>query len=60
MSGIVLMALPLGLFMAVYSLNPDYVTLLFTDPFGRKMVAGAIVMQIIGALVIKKIVNIKV
>ena len=60
LSGIVLMALPLGLFMAVYSLNPDYVTLLFTDPFGRKMVAGAIVMQIIGALVIKKIVNIKV
>ncbi len=60
LSGIVLMALPLGLFMAVYSLNPDYVGLLFTDPLGRQMVLGAIVMQIIGALVIKKIVNIKV
>ena len=46
--------------MAVYSLNPDYVGLLFSDPFGRQMVLGAIVLQIIGALVIKKIVNIKV
>ena len=60
LSGIVLMALPLGLFMAVYSLNAEYVSLLFTDPFGRKMVAGAVFMQIIGAFVIKKIVNIKV
>lgn len=60
LSGIVLMALPLGLFLAVYSLNPDYVMLLFTDPFGQKMVAGAVIMQIIGAFVIKKIVNIKV
>lgn len=60
LSGIVLMALPLGLFLAVYALNPEYVMLLFTTPEGRKMVAGAIVMQIIGAFVIKKIVNIKV
>jgi len=60
LSGIVLMALPVGLFMAVYSLNADYVSLLFTDPFGRKMVAGALFMQILGAVVIKKIVDIKV
>jgi tight adherence protein B len=60
LSGIVLMALPLGLFLAVYSLNPEYVMLLFTTDEGRKMVGGAIFMQIIGAFVIKKIVNIKV
>lgn len=60
LSGIVLMALPVGLFVATYSINPEYVTLLFTDPFGRQMVMGAVVMQIIGAFVIKKIVNIKV
>lgn len=60
LSGIVLMALPLGLFLAVYALNRDYVMLLFTTPEGRKMVGVAIVMQIIGAFVIKKIVNIKV
>jgi tight adherence protein B len=60
LSGIVLMALPVGLFMAVYSFNANYVMLLFNDPFGRQMVAGAIVMQIVGAVVIKKIVDIKV
>jgi tight adherence protein B len=60
LSGIVLLALPPLLFVAVYRLNPEYVTPLFTDPMGRKMLAGAIIMQLIGAVVIKKIVNIKV
>lgn len=60
LSGIVLMALPLALFVAVYFLNPEYVMLLFTTAEGRQMVTIAIVMQLIGAYVIKKIVNIKV
>jgi tight adherence protein B len=60
LSGIVLMALPVVLFIAVYYLNPDYVMMLFTDPMGRKMLGAAVVMQIMGALVIRKIVNIKV
>jgi tight adherence protein B len=60
LSGIVLMALPLLLFGIVYNLNPAYVTQLFTDPAGKKMLAVAVVMQIIGAIVIKKIVEIKV
>ncbi|TXT37692.1 MAG: tight adherence protein B [Planctomycetota bacterium] len=60
LSGIVLMALPFALFLAVYALNPEYVMLLFTSEEGRKMVGVAVVMQILGAVVIKKIVNIKV
>jgi tight adherence protein B len=60
LSGIVLMALPLGLFLCVYALNPEYVMLLFTTEEGRKMVGAAIFLQILGAFVIKKIVNIKV
>ena len=60
LSGIVLMALPVALFLAVYYLNPDYIMLLFTDPLGKKMLAGAIFLQVMGALVIRKIVNIKV
>jgi tight adherence protein B len=59
-SGIVLMALPILLFIAVWRLNPDYVMMLFTDELGRKMVAVAIVLQILGALAIKKIIAIKV
>jgi tight adherence protein B len=59
-SGIVLMALPIALFFVVYHLNPDYIMLLFTDALGRKMIAGAAVLQVLGAVCIKKIVNIKV
>jgi tight adherence protein B len=60
LSGVVLLALPFVLFVAVYQLNPDYLMVLFTDPMGRKMLAIAVFMQIVGALVIRKIVNIKV
>jgi tight adherence protein B len=60
LSGVVLMALPLLLFVVVYHLNPEYVSQLFTDRAGKKMLAIAIVMQVIGAFVIKKIVDIKV
>ncbi len=60
LSGVVLLALPFVLFIAVYQLNPDYLMVLFTDPMGKKMLAVAIFMQIVGALVIRKIVNIKV
>lgn len=59
-SGTVLMVLPVILFFVIYYLNADYVMLLFTDEFGKKMLAAACVMQVIGALAIRKIVNIEV
>jgi tight adherence protein B len=60
LSGVVLLALPPVLFVTVYRLNPDYIMALFTDKMGTKMLTFAIVMQLIGALVIRKIINIKV
>jgi len=60
LSGVVLLALPFVLFFAVYQLNPDYLMILFTDPMGKQMLAAAIIMQVVGALVIRKIVNIQV
>lgn len=59
-SGIVLMAMPIAIFVAVYQLNPDYMMLLFRDEMGRKMLAGAAFLQVLGAVVIKKIIAIKV
>jgi len=41
-------------------LNYDYIMMLFEDPLGQKMLIGAIVMQLLGAFVIKKIIDIKV
>jgi tight adherence protein B len=60
LSGIVLLALPPALFVVVYRMNPDYLKLLFTDPLGKKMLVGGIVTQLFGALMIRKIVNIRV
>jgi len=60
LSGIVLMALPVLLLLAEFYLNPEYIKVLFTDPLGKKMLFVAVIMQILGALMIRKIVNIKV
>jgi tight adherence protein B len=60
LSGVVLIALPFALFFVVLHLNPGYVEALWTTDQGIKMSVFALIMQVIGALVIKKIVNIKV
>lgn len=60
LSGVVLLALPPVLFLAVYKLNPEYISVLFTDTLGKQMLAAAAFMQFVGALVIRKIINIKV
>lgn len=59
-SGVVLMGLPVALFLVVYYINPEYVMILFTHPTGQKMMYMAIFLQILGAVMIKKIVDIKV
>lgn len=41
-------------------LNYDYVMMLFTDEIGRYMLCLALVTQLMGAVMIKKIITIKV
>jgi tight adherence protein B len=60
LSGIVLIGLPFGLFAMMLHIKPDYIQALWTHPLGIKMSVAALIMQVIGALVIKKIVDIKV
>jgi len=60
LSGIVLIALPFALFVFMLHIKPDYVSMLWTHPLGIKMSVTALIMQILGAIVIKKIVDIKV
>ena len=60
MSGAVLLALPPVLFLVMLKLNYEYVMMLFTDQIGRYMLCAALFTQAIGALVIKKIITIKV
>lgn len=60
LSGVVLIALPIGLFFMMLYMKPDYIKLLWTEPMGIKMSVGALVLMLIGAYAIKKIVDIKV
>jgi tight adherence protein B len=60
LSGVILMALPFLLFLIMLHIKYDYVEKLWTNPLGVKMSVGALVMQLFGALIIRKIVNIKV
>jgi len=60
LSGVVLVALPFLLLLVMLHLKPDYVEMLWKHPMGIKMSIGAIVLMILGAICIKKIVDIKV
>jgi Flp pilus assembly protein TadB len=41
-------------------LSPDYLKPLWTEPTGRSMVVAAVILQILGMLVIRKIIRIKI
>jgi len=59
-SGYVLAVLPIAVGAAIYSLNPPYIRLLFTDPVGKLMLLTAVIFQIIGFLWIRKIIDIEI
>jgi len=60
LSGIILLALPFGLFLMMLNIKYDYVERLWTHELGIKMSVTALIMQLLGAVIIRKIVNIKV
>ena len=59
-SGYVLALLPIAVGSAIYLINREYMVTLFTDPLARILLIAAVVMQFIGYLWIKKIVNIEI
>ena len=59
-SGVMLIGLPFVLFIAIMYLNPGYVMTLFDEPVGNIMLVGAVIMQLLGAICIKKMVEIKI
>jgi tight adherence protein B len=59
-SGYVLAVLPVAVGSAIYTINPSYIRLLFTDPLGKLMLLTAFVFQVIGFLWIRKIVDIEI
>jgi tight adherence protein B len=60
MTGYLLSLLPFMLFGILYTINPEYMSVLFTDPIGKILVGVALVMQLAGFFWIRKIVNIEI
>jgi tight adherence protein B len=60
MTGVIIGCLPIFLAMAISVINPDYISLLFTRTAGQFMIAGAIMLEMFGMFVIKRILAIEV
>ena len=58
-TGWVLALLPPSLGVILTLLSPQHMSLLWTDPIGIKMVVFAVVLQVVGTLVIRKLVNVE-
>ena len=59
-TGWILCLLPFAIFFGMNLLSPGYAQILFEDPSGRKWVAIAAVMMVLGVTLIRRIVNVKV
>jgi tight adherence protein B len=59
-SGLVIALLPVGLAIIMAYLSPDQIVLLVTEPIGILMIVMAVVMELVGFIFIRKIVNIEV
>jgi tight adherence protein B len=60
MTGILLAFLPVGLGVVMFMINRDYIMNLFQPGITRIMLIAAIVMEIVGFLAIRKILDIEV
>lgn len=57
-TGWILAGLPPSLAAAMFIMSPGHMMLLVNDPLGVKMIVGALVLQVIGTLIIRKLVDI--
>jgi tight adherence protein B len=60
LSGVVVSALPFFMFFWISLINPNYMKSLYDHPWGYYILGIGLVMQLVGWLIIRKIVNIEV
>ncbi len=60
MSAWILCGLPMFIAVAVTAINPDYMSVMWSDPRGHKLIAVALFLQVSGMLCVRKILNIKI
>jgi len=58
-TGYILVCLPPALALVLMSVNPEHRRTMFGDPLGIQMMIGGGVLQIMGTLIIRKIVNVE-
>lgn len=56
-SAAIIGALPPAVMLIVYVMSPDYISLLWTHPLGRLMLAGCATWMFIGVMVMRKMIN---
>jgi tight adherence protein B len=59
-SGFIIAILPIALGLVLSLINSEYMSPLFSHPLGKMMLGVGFVSQLVGALIIKKIINIEV
>lgn len=57
-TGYLLAVLPIGLGALIGIINHEYMTILFTEPTGRMMIAVAMMLQLVGFFAIRRIIDI--
>lgn len=60
LSGIVIGGLPFLLLLALRVMNPEYVSLLWTEPIGLLLLGAGLISQAIGMVLIKKVTQIEI
>jgi len=60
MTGWLLSMLPMAIGLILAAIAPGYIDIMFTDPLGRMIVGLALVMQAIGAFVMRRIIDIEI
>lgn len=60
LSGLIVGLLPFALGGVIFLMNPGYISGLFTNPIGQKMLAVGLFLQSVGVLLIRKIIDIEV
>jgi tight adherence protein B len=60
MSGRILSAIPAGVMAMMFVINPQYARFFVVDPMGHQLLAAGLTLQLIGYLIIRKIVTFEV
>jgi tight adherence protein B len=56
-SASIIAALPIAVMLLVYLTSPGYISLLWTEPLGRMMLAGSAAWMLIGTFVMRRMIN---